>query len=135
MKLSHLKSIRQSVERGIWIDKIGIAGFEGVRLQVRGLGNADYNRVYSELAEQLKANERDADGKPTDAARDRIVRECLKQAILLGWDGIDDEFSAAKVEEVFADPDLGPVFHNAVIWAASEVASRARAAIEADAKN
>lgn len=133
--LAGIKKVRQAIERGGWVEGIDIAGLEGLRLNVRGLGNSDYNRHYAELSAELPAEKKDADGLPVASERERILLECLKETVLIGWGGIDDPFTPEAVAEAFADPDLGPAFRAAVMYAASQVAKRAREEQDAAAKN
>lgn len=135
MKLSEQKRIRHAVEQGGWVDNIAIDGFEGIALKVRGMGNADYNRMYSDLAAALPPEKKNADGTPVDAEAERIMIECLKRTVLVAWKGIEDEFSADAVDGIFADPDLAPAWRAAVLYAARSMTRGVREAIEADAKN
>src|SRR4051812_43254478 len=135
MKLADIKRVRQAVERGGWIGDFQISGMEGLRLNVRGLGNSDYNRLYADLASELPPDKRDADGMPIANEREKIQIECLKQTVLIGWDGIEDEFTREAVDGVFADKDLGPAFRAATMYAATMVGKNARSEQDTAAKN
>jgi len=135
MKLDDMKKGLVAIDDGIWVSDLPQVFFAGIRLKVRRLWNVDYSRLYGEMTASLPRDQ--ATGELTieaDAER-MITDECLKRATLVDWDGIDDEFSPANVDRVFADPELRTVWRNAIILAASRAATTFTASIEADAKN
>ena len=134
MKLSDIKRVRHAVEQGATIAIEDTLGMEGLKLQVRGLGNNDFSVMYGELTAALPADKRDATGMPVEAERARIQLECLKRTCLLGWN-LDDEFTPANVDAAFADPDMGKTWEQVLRYAAWKVGEDAKQEQDAAAKN
>lgn len=136
MKLSALKTDVAKLEAGQWVGDI--PEMEGLELRVRGLGNTDYKRLYEKKAGAIPKSR-----KMRGIARedhDRIVGECLHEAVLLDWRGLknDDDsdlpFDGDLAAELLSKPEFAK-FRGAVIWAANLVSEEASESIEADAKN
>lgn len=126
MKLSDTKIDSAKVEQGDWVGDI--PDFGDIRLKVRGLGNADYNRLQAKLIRSLPKAQR-------DGAVDKILPRLLADTILLDWDNVDEgPYSKDLAEKFLTDPDYRP-FRDAVMWAASQVAERRADDLEADVKN
>ncbi len=125
------------IEQGRWIDDI--PGLPGVRLKVRGLGNADYKRLFDRKASAIPAHQKLRGLRAED--RERIIGECLNEAVLLDWDGFTEDdgttplpYSADLAGKLLGDPEFD-MFRGAVTWAANAVAVEAEVDGKADAKN
>jgi len=141
MKLNSVKIDAARADAGQWFD----AGkFEprmrGMRLKVRAFGNVDDQAVSRRERDALSVHERLPGSTAAQAAATRILNARLSEAILTGWEGIEDEdgaplpFSAEKALEILGDPDFR-LFRDTVVVIA-ELASQGHAeALEADAKN
>lgn len=136
MKLSALKTDVAKLEAGQWVGEI--PEMDGLELQVRGLGNTDYKRLYEKKAAAIP-RQRKLRGIQTPD-HDRIVSECLHEAVLLGWRGLTDDdgapvaFDTDLARSLVTDPEYGK-FRGAVIWAANIVSEEASESFAADAKN
>jgi hypothetical protein len=132
MKLADIKAHRQKLDSGTLVGDIPLPGFEGVRLCVRSMRNNDFIKLETKLVRGLSSGRR-LDISPEQAQS--IEDECLKQTVLMGWDGIPDAFTAETVDGIFADPDFGDTFREAIRWCAQAAASAAAKALETDVKN
>lgn len=136
MKLSTLRTDVTKIETGQWVGDI--PDMDGLELHVRGLGNADYKRLFEKKVDALPRG-RKIRGLST-ADRERIVGECLHEAILLDWRGLTGEadepiaFDGALAADLLSKPEYAK-FRAAVIWAANLVSEEAGESIEAAAKN
>lgn len=136
MKLSALKTDVAKLEAGQWVGEI--PDMEGLELHVRGLGNTDYKRLFEKKADAVP-RARKLRGLQADD-RERIVGECLHEAILLDWRGLTDEagapipFTSDLARDLVANPEYAK-FRAAVVWAANLVSEEAGESIEAGAKN
>lgn len=136
MKLSALKTDVAKLEAGKWVGDI--PDMDGLELQVRGLGNTDYKRLFEKKADAVPRS-RKVRGLQVDD-RERIVGECLHEAILLGWRGLTDEggspvaFDPDLARSLLCEPEYAK-FRAAVVWAANLVSEEAGESVEAAAKN
>lgn len=137
MKLSTIKIDSKAREQGQWIDNI--PGFGGVKLKVRGAGNADARRLRAKLVAEMPPSDKPRNVL-TDEAAERLTVAILSQAIIVDWHGLENEdgtpmlFSAEKAAEILANPDLA-LFRDAVNYAAEIVGTEAAAAAADTAKN
>jgi hypothetical protein len=132
VKLSDIRVDVAAIEAGDWVEDLPFEGLDGVRLNVRGTGNADYKRLHSKLF-------RDAGTRRFDA--DKVAVELLHRTVLLGWDGIFEEdektplaFNSELALKLLSDPSL-PAFRAAVSYAGNLVASRRKEPAEQAEKN
>lgn len=136
MKLSALKTDVAKLEAGQWVGDI--PEMQGLELRVRGLGNTDYRRLYEKKASAIPRAQKIRGIQTAD--HERIVSECLHEAVLLDWRGLTDEtdapisYDADLAKTLVADPEYAK-FRAAVIWAANIVSEEASETVEADAKN
>lgn len=136
MKLSSIKINGRAIEEGAWVNQI--PQLPGVRLKVRGLGNRDYRRFEAKLIREIPREARIDGLDPADA--DAIEARCLAETVLIDWDGIEGDDGAPQrlTPEIalgyLQDPDY-LVLRNAVVYAASIVASTKAADETADAGN
>jgi hypothetical protein len=128
LKLSDMKKGYAQMNAGVWVGDIPLPLFDGVRLKVARLWNPAYSALHDKLSEGKP------DPLPDDVAK-AITDECLLTTCLSGWDGVEDAFTADAGAALLADPDAGPVFRSALIYAATHVADQVKAQIEADEKN
>ncbi|WP_185982980.1 hypothetical protein [Aureimonas mangrovi] len=137
MKLSALKINATAVEEGAWVDNIPELG--GIRLKVRGHGNAHYRRLQSRLIEATPRSQRQRGSVDSDVM-DQITNKCLAQTVLLDWDGLLDDndqpipFSAEAALAYLSDPSLRP-FRDGVAFAAAIVAQTEEEGAKDDAGN
>ena len=122
MKLSALKTNVAAIEQGRWVKDIPEMG--DLEVLVRGFGNADYKRL---MERKVEAVPRAQKVRGLDAAvRDRLISECMHEAILLDWRGIDGDdgkplsYSSEMALTLLTDPEYAP-FRTAVMWAADTV--------------
>lgn len=126
MKLSSLKTDTATIEQGRWVKDIPDMG--GLELKVRGLGNTDYRRLMDKKVEAVPRAKK-VRGLDT-AERDRVVSECLHEAILIDWKGLTDDndeplpYTKEHAFQLLTDPDFAR-FRGAVIWAAGVVSEEA----------
>lgn len=130
MKFTDMKRGYAAMNAGQWVSDIPLPLFKGIRLKVRRLWNPDYTALHEKLAEGKP------DPLPADDER-AITDQCLVDACLLDWDGVDDAFSPEAAKALLADsePDGSNPFRFAVIWAASNLSDTVKAQLEADEKN
>ena len=137
MKLSAIKVNTKAIEAGKWVDDIPEMG--DLRLKVRGLGNADFNRRYDELIQAVPRAERPNNRLTPDAQR-KLTAQLYAETILLGWDGLTDDdkvaipFSAELAQEIMENPEMRDFVH-AVRYAAQQVAGESADAAKADGGN
>lgn len=128
MDIKNLQRNSASIEGGMWIGHIPDMGT--MRLKVRGLGCAAYEKARAKRIRALDRGQIEADGSPTADAMDMIVAEALHEAVLLDWEGLESDGKPFPYDSDTAalwlqDRDFLP-FRQAVIWAASQV-DRSRA--------
>ena len=128
LKLSDIKKGYAAMNAGAWVGDIPIPLFDGIKLKVRRLWNPDYVALHDKLGED-KTDLSEADNDR------RISDECLAETVLVGWEGVDDKFTVDTARVMLKDPDMGGVFRNAILWAASRVGDQVKADLEADTKN
>lgn len=98
VKLSSLKVDPVKEKDGIWVSSFK---FEGVRFKVRPDENSDYKTAVSlESQRLLRKNGR---GTPSDTELAETRGRLLVDHILLGWEGIDEEYSREKALELLCD--------------------------------
>lgn len=131
MKLSDIKRGYAGMNAGAWVGDIPFPLFGGIRLKVRRLWNPDYQALHDKLEEE-RGEVAQVDRADTDR---EITDECLISTCLLGWEGVDDAYTADAARDLLADPEAGPSFRSAVIYAANHVGDAVKTQMEADAKN
>lgn len=137
MKLSAIKVDSARAEQGAWVGDIPEMG--DLRLQVRGLRNADARRLRAKLLAAVPRDQR-ANGRLSPAAADEIDARVLSETILVDWQNLTDEndaplpFSREKALELLSNPDF-VVFRDAVAYAANVVAEGLADQAEADQGN
>ena len=130
MKLSAIKVNSALREQGQWIDNI--PGFGGVKLKVRGAGNADARRLRAKMVAEMPPADKPRNVL-TDEAGERLMVAILSESILMGWQGLENEdgtpmpFSIHQAAEILANPDFG-LFRDAVNYAAEIVGTEAATA-------
>lgn len=128
MKLNDLKIDAVKAEQGAWIKDIPDLG--DLELKVRGLNNADYRRLQTQL---MRALPRALRSDPVE--QDKITARLLAETVLLEWKNLDGEtYSKERALEILADPNYAP-FRDGVVWAATMVAERQADDVGADVKN
>lgn len=124
MRLSDIKVDSKAIEQGEWIDEI--PDLPGLRLKVRGTGNADFRRQQSKL------------GRRDDI--DRVMTQLLVDTVLIDWDGLTDDagvpipYSRDAAQQFLFDPDLR-LLRDGVAWAANALSVRRKTDQDEDAKN
>lgn len=141
MKISDIRVDAAKIEAGDWIGDLAelFPGLEGVRLKVRGSGNADYRRLQGKKMRALAA-QRLAPDKEQEAAQ-QINNELLAETVLLDWEGIVQEdgvtplaFTRELSAQLLADPEMR-IFRDAVNYAGNQIANRKKDAGDAAEKN
>lgn len=137
MKLNDLTVDPVKVEDGDWVSDI--PNLEGVRLKVRGLGNAKFRKLQARLFDAVPRAKR-VGGRLDPDEGDRIAGICMRETVLIDWDGITDDdgltipYSKDLAGTLLSDPAYRP-FRDGVAWAAGVVGEQNTAADEDDAKN
>ena len=139
MKLSDIRVDAAAIEAGDWVGDLPFEGMEGVRLKVRGTGNADYRRLQAKLVRKLTTKKLDDAQRDEEASR--VGTELLIQTILVGWDGIFQEdgvtpipYAPELAAQLLADPEMR-VLRDAVLYAGNLVATRKKEARSDAEKN
>lgn len=142
MKLSDIKRNPDAIEQGEWVgEKYGTAipDMGELCLKVRGLDNADAQRLQATLARAIPRARRFG-GRIDPADSDKIMARCLLDCCLIDWDGVEDAdgkpvpYSKEQAAELLLKPEW-KAFREAVAWAASLVGQHVAADNTADAKN
>lgn len=137
MELANYKRNSAAAAEGRWIDRI--PGSPGLRLKVRGLSSLAAIACRRQKERQVQKTERERGGGFKPEVDQRITREVLHEAILLDWDGLQNEgkplaFSSEMAGKLLLDPDYD-AFAGAVTWAASVVDSDNEEVAEEQAGN
>jgi hypothetical protein len=141
VKISDIRVDAAKIEAGDWVGDLTelFPGLEGVRLKVRGSGNADYRRLQAKKLRKVAAARLGPD-KEQEAAL-QVTNELLAETILLDWDGILQEdgvtplaYTKELSAQLLADPEMR-IFREAVIYAGNLVASRKKETTETAEKN
>lgn len=138
MRLSAMKVDSKSIEQGRWVDNI--PGSPGLRLRMRGFGNADDRRVRARELGALPKESFDEGGNLLPLVSDRVMTTRIVDAIFLEWEGLTDDADAPiasspeKAAELLANPDYRPLF-DAMVWAATQVGQIQADADESAVKN
>jgi hypothetical protein len=130
VKISDIRVDAAKIEAGDWVGDLAelFPGLEGVRLKVRGTGNADYRRLQGKKLRKVASLRLGAD-KEQEAAL-AVTNELLAETILLDWDGIFQEdgktplaYAPELAAQLLTDPEMR-IFRDAVVYAGNLVASR-----------
>jgi len=128
MKLSDTRINSARLEAGDWVDNI--PDFGDLRLKVRGIGNADYDRLRAELLRALPRAKRN-----DTAAIAAFMPQLLVETVLIDWQNVDEgAYSKDLALKFLSDPDYRPLI-DAVVWAAEQVANAKVEELGTDAKN
>lgn len=136
MKLSERKIDPKKKEEGAWVDNI--PEWQGLRLKVRGIGNRDWNNLFTKLVNAVPRKRR-MNGLDSED-RDRINGICLRDTCLLDWKGVEGDdgkpepYSKEAANKYLTNPEY-ELFRDAVLWSASVVAEQGQDQIEDDAGN
>lgn len=142
MKLSELKRNVDAIEKGDWVGaKYGtpIPGMGDLCFRTRGSSNADWRRLESKLVAGLPAARR-VSGRIEPEDRDAISGQCLLEAGVTDWSGIEGDdgasvpYSKDQAALFFTDPAYSDV-RDAALYAANLVGTAAAEALKVDAKN
>ena len=134
MDINDIKVDSERVEQGDWIGNIPEMG--DLRLKVRGISNADYQRMMQRQIGAIPRNKK-AGGRIDPVEMERVGAVCLFATVLLDWDGVKQNGVAVPYDKDLArklctEPDFRR-FRNAVAWAAGEIdGSNAEAEAEAE---
>lgn len=137
MDISKIKIDSAKIEAGEWVKDI--PGMGNLELRVRGLGSIAYREALAQRQRAIPRDQRNADGSIPFRLSDEATAAAVADAILLDWRNVEISgspvhFSAAKAREYLANPDYS-VFLDAVLFAASKVASDAALIEKALEKN
>lgn len=84
MDIGALRTDTALEEEGVWRD-IG----DGARLKIARLGNPAYKAEWEKRSKPYKRQIRN-DSLPTEKANE-LLYQCLARAVLLDWDGLDED--------------------------------------------
>lgn len=121
MKLSEIKRDAAAITAGQWVTDI--PEMDKLRLKVRGLSSPIVSALQSRLERAVPRKDRNPDGSLKPDAQRRISGQVLLEAVLLDWEGVDQEngkpqsYDATIAKTLLTDPDYLS-FANAVAWAA-----------------
>lgn len=132
MKLNEIRDVGRRIDQGAWVGDL--PNLPGVRVRVRGLFNASYNRLMQKMR-----NDYTPEQLRDEKVQDTIDINLTLDAILLDWDGIEDEneqvpYSREVAQQLLTDPDMD-VFRRAVAYASSIVAREGQDKVKDDVKN
>jgi hypothetical protein len=127
LSFNEIAKITTKLDRGAWVGNI--PNLPGVRLLVRGYNNSDAARVV--MAESAKFPKDELDQQDV---RDAIEIKALHEAVLLGWEGIKEEFNPDNALVALSDPRF-EVFRAGVRWASMNVGLMGDENLKADVKN
>jgi len=142
MKLSSIVVDAAAIEAGVWV---GNLPFLDPRVRVLVRGDNAYAVAAARVAKARAAAPdaatlEEALAALVGAAADRAEAEILAEAVLLDWEGIEDDdgrpvpYDPAKAADLFANPDWR-LLTGAVRYASREAARTRPNAAEALAKN
>lgn len=106
---------------------------EPIKLKVRSTNYTPFNTAVQSKRQSIIKQFGDAADAPADELA-IAMGEAMAEHILLGWDGIDEEFTPALAREILTDPAQRD-FRGLVLLAAGRVGQREVKYIEAAAKN
>lgn len=136
MKLSQIKVDSAAIENGAWRKAVG---FPGIEFNLRGVGNAEWERLHSKLVSELPPEAKFADVLPKEHA-ERISVDVIVGACLLDWRGIEEEdgsaipYSADLARKLLSDPDMRKL-KDSILATAGALSRETAAEREAAAKN
>lgn len=136
MELNSITRDLAAIEQGAWVDEIPEMG--ELRLKVRGLGNADHQRMMGKLTTAVPRAKK-LNGRVDPVEMDRVIATCAHATLLLDWDGVTLNGEPVPYDKELAfricmDPAKLD-FVKAILWAAQEVAEMKADAEKADAGN
>jgi hypothetical protein len=105
MKISAFRTDRTRENQGVWVE-IG----DGAKLKIARLNNERYKQAFLEHSKPYKVQVRT--GTMSEELAGRILRDCFADAILLDWEGLQDddgnaiEYSRERAAELLAIPDF-----------------------------
>jgi hypothetical protein len=105
MKISAFKTDRQRENEGVWV-AIG----DGARVKVARFNNERYKQTFLEVSKPYKVQVRT--GTLQEEVAQGILRDCFARAILLDWEGLQDDegndipYSEEAAKELLAIPDF-----------------------------
>jgi hypothetical protein len=117
MNFDDLDKIDARIENGGWVGNLPNLP-AAIRVQVRSLANPDFQRLRGEVVKDLK------DGERMSPEQEAYV---LRQGLLLGWSGLDVDFSAEAAGEALKRK----VFRDGVWYASQVVATQGKDSLEA----
>lgn len=136
MKLSDGIINTEAQEKGDWVENV--PEMEGVRLKVRGAGNADWRKLEARLLAAVPRKKRVGGLDPDE--QDRITSECIFACGLLDWDGFENDdgtplpYSKEVARQILFQPEYQR-YRFGVLWACNIVAEQRREDSEDIAKN
>lgn len=141
MKLSELKRDVSAIEQGAWIGKkygTPVPNMGDLCIKTRGQNNADWRALESKLIAAIPMQRKLQGLSPDD--RDKVTAECLLNAGLQDWDGIEDDNGVSvpyskDQATLFLTDDAYRDVRDAVLFASSLVGTATAKAMETDAKN
>jgi hypothetical protein len=137
MDIQNLTRDIEGISAGQWVGDL--PGCDDARVRVRGMTSPVVRTLRSRKERQAPKDDRERDGSLTDAARLRITREVLHEAVLLDWDGFTSggqvlPYSADMAGKLLLDPKLER-FADIVAYAANIVDNSTAEKVEVLAKN
>lgn len=137
MDISKIKIDSAKIEAGEWVKEI--PGMGDLELRVRGLGSIAYREALAARQRAIPRDKRNADGSIPVRLSDEATAAAIADAILLDWRNLESgevsvAFAPDLARDYLIDPDYG-VFLDAVLFAASKVASDAAVVEKALEKN
>lgn len=115
VKLSSLRADLTREAEGDWVD---YPDWPGVALHVRSLQTPAYRIARDQAAQRAARKHRGKPIPPDEVAR--TAGTLYADHILLGWRGLDEDYSPERAREVLTDPAYREVV-GAVEWCAARV--------------
>lgn len=137
MKITNLMLDLAAIEGGHWVENI--PGLADVRILTKGVGNAAFRALNSQLVKALVRDGK-AGAELTTEQAEEIEAQLLLKTCLLDWENLTNDdgtplpFSSEKAELFLTNPTYRPI-RTGIAYAAQQVGARVAAQVEADRKN
>lgn len=136
MDIAKIHTAVSNVQQGAWVHDLPFDEVGDLALKVRGLFNADAQRVREMFLAEVPEGEKDA---LSPDQQDSLVVSLICDALVVEWnvtsDGEPLPCTPEARRQVFTDPSIGKVMRAAALYAARHVAKLGKESLEADAKN
>jgi hypothetical protein len=131
MKLSEVKKKSDAIRAGVWMDDL--RNYEGLRLKLRAIGNADWLRIQSTFPQKVDGESEDE----KNARENDQVARLIRESGITDWNITDEDGNPIPYDpnhevaiELSHDDELIAAIRMAMVVQATKVASGAEATIK-----